>query len=833
LSLAGLLTLASLLLPLSRWTGFPFTVLLALAGIVLALLAPHAAGVRGFDVLFEFLHALDSLDITSDIVFFVFLPALIFSSALGIELRRIIADLRPILLLAVVGLLISTVVSGGAIWLVSGSTFFVCLLVGAIISATDPVAVIAIFKDLGAPKRLTILVEGESLFNDATAIVAFSILAAVVAGSAELTAVGTLQHFTVVFLGGVFVGLVIAVAAAHVIERLHDMPTAEITLTLCLAYLVFILAEHYLHVSGVIAVVAAGLVTGSYGRTRISPKTWPGLKEIWGELEFWANSLIFFLVGLAVPNLMREFTLADGMALVVLLIAGFATRAAVIFGLLPLTAQAGLMRQVNRAYQTVMVWGGLRGAVSLALALLVLESDRFSAETQHFVGTLVTGFVLFTLFVNAPAMRFVLRFLKLHELSPRDRELRNRALGVALAQCRNSLEEAARIYQIEDSLGAEIRAETETRQAETLKSSDNLAATDISTLDESERQQIALITLLNLEHHTHLKLFKSNLLSPAIARALLYRGDLLLDATKLDGISGYRRAVEQNVGFRRAFRAALWCHRRIGVAWPLAMQLALRFELLLATLISLRELERDSKRVIGALLGPDAFNDMMALLAWRIEVVERNLQALELQYPEYLKALRRRHLQRVSIRMEEASYEEMYEEEVIGTEVFTTLWEDLESRWRQLEKRPSLDIGMDTPNLVRRVPYLSALGDEEVGAVAALLRPVFVVPGERLVTKGEEGREMFFISSGAVEVATEPDPVRLGSGEFFGEMALVMSAPRVADVTALGFCRLLRLSTSDFHQLLKAYPELEKVITAIAHERREDNIAAPKRQPEH
>ena len=825
MSLTGLLALASLLLPLARWSGFPFTVLLALAGIVLALLATQASDIEGLGVLFEFLNALNELDITSDLVFFVFLPALIFSSALDIELRRIVADLRPILLLAVAGLLISTILSGGAIWLVASEGLLVCLLVGAIISATDPVAVVAIFKELGAPKRLTVLVEGESLLNDATAIVAFSILAAVIAGTREVGIFDAVWHFLLVFLGGAAVGLAVSIVAALIIGELREMPTAEITLTLCLAYFAFILSEHVLHVSGVIAVVMAGLVIGSYGRTRISPKTWPNLREIWEELEFWANSLIFFLVGLAVPGLLQEFSVADGLALAILIGAGFATRALVIFGLLPLFAYAGLMQTVNRAYQSVMVWGGLRGAVSLALALLILESDSFNSETKHFVGTLVTGFVIFTLFINAPVMRILIRLLKLDKLSPSDAVLKRRALQMAQNQTRQSLEQIARAYQIDEALEAEIRADHTASQAGILTEGKEPVDDESMDLSDDERLRIALITLTNLEHHLHLNQFRDYLVSPAITRVLLHRADSLSEEVKQAGIAGYRRVVEQNLGFGPAFRATLWVHRSFAIATPLAWQLAVRFDVLLATQTSLRELLRQYRRYLDGLLTEHDFEKVDDLLQWRLTEVNRSLHALELQYPDYLSALHRRHLQRILVKLEEASYEEMLDEEVISSEVFATLDDGLNKKRKILEKRPPLDIGLKTNELVRRVPYLAALGESQIAAVAALLKPRFVVPGERVVTKGEEGREMYFVSSGALEVATQPNPIRLGSGDFFGEIALVMSTNRVADVTALGFCRLLTLPAAEFRGFLDTYPELREIIARTARERQSENAA--------
>jgi len=209
LGLFGLITIAALILPLSKVYRMPHTVLLALVGIFLGLVTSVVHGTH-LGPISDLFHSFESFELTSEIIIFVFLPALIFESSLAIDVRKLMADIRPILFLAVVGLLISSFMVGGAVYAISGMGFVVCLLLGAILSATDPVAVVAIFKDLGAPKRLAILVEGESLFNDATAIVLFNILVAMIIGAANADLFGGTITFLKVFIGGIAVGYVMA-----------------------------------------------------------------------------------------------------------------------------------------------------------------------------------------------------------------------------------------------------------------------------------------------------------------------------------------------------------------------------------------------------------------------------------------------------------------------------------------------------------------------------------------------------------------------------------------------------------------------------------------------
>src|SRR5262249_23713090 len=160
---------------------------------------------------------------------------------------------------------------------------------------------VGIFRDIGAPRRLSILVEGESLFNDAAAIALFTVLASLLSGAHAEGVGGTILNFLRAFAGGAAAGFVAARAVCAGVPLLNGWRLAEITLTVSLAYLVFVIADVYLEVSGVVAVVVAALVMGSYGRTRVTPSTWDSLVETWEQLGFWANSLIFLMAALLVP----------------------------------------------------------------------------------------------------------------------------------------------------------------------------------------------------------------------------------------------------------------------------------------------------------------------------------------------------------------------------------------------------------------------------------------------------------------------------------------------------------------------------------------------------
>ncbi|MDA2934898.1 cation:proton antiporter, partial [Acidobacteria bacterium AH-259-D05] len=228
---------------------------------------------------------------------------------------------------------------------------------GALISATDPVAVIALFKEMGAPKRLTMLVEGESLFNDGTALVLFRvILGVVLVGefSGQTLADG-LAEFVKVFTGGVVVGVLLGVFFAKIIQIVENDHLVEITLTTILALSAFMIAEHFLDVSGVMATVAAGLTMGSYGRTKISPPVHRKMESFWQYFAFICNSLIFLLVGLSI-----DFSLFvdDSQAIFFGALAVVVGRAVVIYTLFPVIGRFKSVERVSRAFQTIIFWGG-------------------------------------------------------------------------------------------------------------------------------------------------------------------------------------------------------------------------------------------------------------------------------------------------------------------------------------------------------------------------------------------------------------------------------------------------------------------------------------------
>ena len=398
-----LLIIAAAISAIGKKVRLPFTVMLVVVGALIAMAENSIPA----------LNILHSLSLSPDIILYIFLPTLIFESAFNMNARQLWHNIVPVLTLAVPGLLLSTGIIGGIVTLTTGIPLTAALLLGAILSATDPVTVIALFKRLGAPKRLTILVEGESLFNDATAIVLATILIASMgaqAGAENVTLSAATLEFLMVFLGGMLVGWILGMVTSLIVGMIRTDVYIETTLTTVLAYASFILAEQVFHVSGVVAVVMAGLTLGNWGKIKISPYVRQYIDHFWEYMAYVATALIFLMVGMRV-NLGELWQSADILAWVIL--GMLLSRAIVIYGMIPLSNRIQGSSSTGHDYQHVMFWGGLRGAIALAIVLSLPDfplHDVFIA--------LVMGTVLFTLLVQGLTIEWLVRKLGLNKPPP-------------------------------------------------------------------------------------------------------------------------------------------------------------------------------------------------------------------------------------------------------------------------------------------------------------------------------------------------------------------------------------------------------------------------------
>ena len=821
LVVAGLLVVVSLLQRLAARLALPASILFALMGMTIGAIAMIALGYGTTGVIGEVAHAFVDVPVTSETFMFVFVPALLFQAALTIDVKRMVDDVAPILLLAVAAVLVATAVIGLALTPVANVSVVACLLVASIVATTDTGAVVGIFRDVGAPARLCRLVEGESLLNDAAAIIAFAVLLDMLTGVNVSGPAAAVVRFVWTFAGGLAMGYIGARLVVGLLPWLQDLRLAQVTLTLALPYLVYIIGERGLGVSGVTAAVTAGLVMSATAPARIQPAAWRFLLDLWEQLAYWANSLVFVLAALLVPRLIVDIGWFDVATLTVMIGASLAARAFMLWGFFPLLTRAGLSQPIGTRFNIVILWGGLRGAVTLALALAVVENDTVSYEVRRFVAVNATGFVLFTLLVPGLTLRPLIRRLGLDRLSAFDEALRAHVLTMSRGRVAETVRTIGERYSFNADLIHKVIAPYR-REARTVPA----ARDDVRDIEEHLR--LGLVALTQRERAIVLEHFNRRTISGRTVEALVTDAGHLLDRSRTRGPNEYLRTSQQLVGFSRGFQAALLLQRRFRITGPLVDRLADRFERLLVSRIVLQELAPYIGETLAPLLHPDAIPLLSDFLQKRREMTDAAFEALEAQYPSYAALLEERFLRRVALRREALEYQDLFDERVIGPELHGALQRDLSTARAAVDSRPALDLGLETRALLARVPLFSGLDRQHLDAVVRLLRPRFVIPAERLISTGEPGDAMYFISSGVVEVCAAGRRFLLTQGDFFGEMALVHDQARQADVNALSYCQLLVLDRKDFAALLRTSRAIRYRIDRAASERELINKAEGK-----
>jgi monovalent cation:H+ antiporter, CPA1 family len=812
----GLLLIAAITLGVTRRLKLPFTVVLVIVGIGLSAVSSAYPRVLG---------AFHNLEISSSLIFYVFLPTLIFEAAFNLDAQQLRENLGSVLVLAIPGLLVSTLLIGSIVAIATPIPVAAALLLGAILSATDPVAVIGVFKRLGAPERLRVLVEGESLFNDATSIVlARILLGMVLAGSVsnQLIFKGVIS-FIVVFGGGLAVGWVLGLLTGYALGRVQDQ-FIEITLTTVLAYASYLFAEEVLHVSGVMATIAAGITIGGWGRMKISHAVRDYLEHFWDYIAFIANALIFLMVGLRVDLSGLWGTLG---LLVWVIVALLVSRAVVIYGLMPLVERLPRTEPINRAYQAVIFWGGLRGAIALAV---VLSLPAF--EYRDTFVALVIGAVLFTLVVQGLSIEPLVRWLGLDRPRLADRLARLEGDFAAKHRAVDRLPELLSGGLFPGSIAMRLLTQYERKIARIKAEIEELHRAELD--DDEQLRSLLCLRALSEEKSLYVDMFKTGQLSERSFRQLLATLQRQIDSVRNNG--EYLELASRTSSIRRIEAAVLRLIDRVAFLAPLAERLgftriAVDYEIAGARFQSSRRVLDILDTLARVESTPWYIVDKLRRQYQRnYETAQHELDQMAEQYPEFINDIQSRLGRRLLMTEEIESIARQAEHGSLSSAVAESMEEEIADELRALKGHNIARLKLEPIELLRTMPFFQDISLEDMANIAVRMSMHNVSEGEVVTRQGEPGDHMYFISHGVVRVSREDrgvsrDLATLMAGDFFGEAALLSGEPRNATVTAVTACMFYKLHRDDLEVSMATQPAIRKALEEESRKRSEMHFA--------
>ena len=427
LSLFILIALSSVVFFTSKRFKLPYTVLLVFVGLLLVPIVnlPFLNGVFGF---------LDDMVLTPELLFYIFLPVLIFESGFNMNMRKMIDSAWVISLLSIVSLIVSAVTIATLLYFIMPvigieMPFIVALLFGSIISPTDPVAVLSLFKECGVPKRLAMIFEGESLMNDGTAMALFLVILAVATSGfhGTETVIEGVLDFTVMIVLGIGLGLFMAAVFSKALDYTKKNDFVTVTLLIISAHLVFITSElinhsGIVHVSSIIATTVAALFLGNYSRNILAPMVDEYLGKLIEHMAFVINSLVFLMAGLLFASSGVDFLHLWLPIVVTVLIVASARLLSVLVVTKPLNAMK-LENPIPSSWEKMLGWASLRGALSIIIVLLIpkdltIEGWTYEYAPRDFLLALTVGCILATLFIKAPLIVPIMKKLNITSADP-------------------------------------------------------------------------------------------------------------------------------------------------------------------------------------------------------------------------------------------------------------------------------------------------------------------------------------------------------------------------------------------------------------------------------
>lgn len=801
-------------------TPLPFTVLLVIFGLSLGALT-RVGILEKANLTF----ISDSIEWAGEfdphMILFIFLPILIFEAAFAMDVHTFRKTSTNAILLAIPGIVIALFMTGAGVMILKKYevgmihwTWPIALMFGAVISATDPVAVVAVLKELGASKKLGTLIEGESLLNDGTAIVFFMVFFTAITGIASDTS--PFIYFIKVSFGGVCIGLLIGGIVIAWVKRVFNDALIEITAIIVAAYLTFYLAEHYLHVSGVLGLVSLGLVMAGIGRTRISPEVEHFLHEFWELAAFIANTLIFIIVGVVITQRI-QFTGKDFMLLGIIYVAIHITRAFVIFVLFPIMRKAGYGLPKKDAY--VLWWGALRGAIGLAMALIVAGAPSIPEGIRNQFLFLIAGTVTLTLLVNATTIGWLVNKLGLTKLAPAKALMIYNARLYLRQSSENAMEKLKGDRFINKANWNSVMEYLPDEVATTFEDSEK-----IETIAETRRR------ILEKEKSSYWYQFKEGLLSSTAVRRLSDTINDIIDA-------GGTIPLSQRKDLEELWKTPKMLNRLQNM--PLLRKISENyfFEKLSVSYDSARgfvEAQEEALKLIesmGRSAADEAEEKMLAIL--EEEINENRIHGLTFirnlrkNFPEIYSAISTRQAIRTMLNYELKTVERLQKNGRIDSSEASKMISVIEERMKRLMQKPPKIKLPDTIEIIKDIPWLRDLSKSTFDTVEQAFQQRVYSVGDNLIKEGSMGDSLYIIIRGNIKISKGDTVLEIeGPGATVGEQAILTGKPFETTVTAESPVTALRLRYLKIQSLMESTPDLKNGLWKVTGVRMAEKLLA-------
>jgi len=809
-----------------RKSPLPFTAMLLIIGLGLGFGVKYGLFEGGLSTLHIAIDWAGNID--PHIILFVFLPTLIFEAAFAMDIHTFKKTATNAILLAVPGIIIALLLTAVLVIVLrnygmgfGGWGWPMALMFGAVVSATDPVAVVALLKELGASKKLGTLIEGESLLNDGTAIVIFMVIYLPIIGVATAS---PLVEFGRVAFGGTLLGIIIGGVTIAWVKRVFNDALVEISVIVSAAYLTFFVAEHFLHVSGVLGLVALGLTMAGVGRTRISPEVEHFLHEFWELAAFIANTLIFIIVGVVIA-VRTDFTANDFLILGIIYIGIHIIRAIVILVLFPFMRKAGYGLTVNES--CVLWYGALRGAIGLALALIVagVDDKYISEEIRNQFLFLLAGVVTLTLLINATTIKFLVSALELNKI-PAVKAL---MMSNAFQHLTNDTEKALELIKGDRFLsGANWNSVREYLPHPKVPEISEEERASMDTRAETRRR------ILEKEKSSYWGQFKNGLLGPNAVQRLADGISETLD--KGGAIPLSERPYLEQLWGTSPFLSKLASMPIIGnfAKSSLSDGLAMSYDTAKGFVVAQEEVLKlvDSMAASNDNESTDSNEENAKTVSMlKEEITQNRLRGLEYiknlrsENPEIAVAIETKQAIRSVLNHERGTIQSLQKQGRIEADEAEKMIVSVEERMKLLfDSPPSIKLP-EPMELLNEVPWLKGLESSVFDRVVKLVDERTYEQGKHLVEQGGPGDGMFIVARGTVKITVGDYVVDiLGPGSVIGEMAVLTGGKRTANVTAETAVTALWMETSGMQEVMKDSKALENGLWDTAGKRFAENM---------